>query len=136
MRPHTLSEPRPGPVLAAIQPSFAQHLKEDSEAADVRYARCLDLSQQALRGEKVDLLVWPETMWPFTMGEGQPGQEFTRGFGVDDVRDYDPRRDDLPRYAYRPDRIVDSVADLAELLELGNGQALWQSPMPRELVAQ
>lgn len=87
VRPHTLDPPRPGPVLAAIQPSFAQHLKEDVEAADVRYAHCLDLSQQALLGgEQVDLLVWPETMWPFAMGEGDPGQEFTRGFGVDYVQ--------------------------------------------------
>jgi apolipoprotein N-acyltransferase len=92
VRPHTLSEPRPGPVLAAIQPAFAQHLKEDVEAADVRYERCLDLSDQALLGgEKVDLLVWPETMWPFAMGEGEPGQEFTRGFGVDYVKQAESR---------------------------------------------
>jgi apolipoprotein N-acyltransferase len=92
VRPDTLAEPRPGPVLAAIQPAFPQHLKEDVEAADVRYERCLDLSDQALLGgEKVDLLVWPETMWPFAMGEGEPGQEFTRGFGVDYVKQAESR---------------------------------------------
>ena len=81
VRPHTLAEPRPGPLLASIQPSFAQKLKEDNEAADVRYGRCLELSLQALTGgEPVDLLVWPETMWPFVMGEGQPDERF-EGFG-------------------------------------------------------
>lgn len=87
VRPHTLTEPRPGPVLATIQPNFPQHLKESSAAADVRYARCLDQSEQALRGgEPVDLLVWPETMWPFAMGEGEPGAKFAEGFGVELVQ--------------------------------------------------
>ena len=92
VRPHTLEPPRPGPVLASIQPSFAQKLKEDSEAADVRYARCLDLSLQALSGgERVDLLAWPETMWPFVMGEGRPDQRFREGFGVKEVQDVEAR---------------------------------------------
>jgi hypothetical protein len=34
------------------------------------------------------------------------------------------RSEDLPRYAYRPDAIVDSVADLADLLELGEERPL------------
>jgi NagD protein len=35
-------------------------------------------------------------------------------------------REDLPRYAYRPDLVVESIADLAQLLESRNGKPLWQ----------
>src|SRR5207248_2781011 len=42
------------------------------------------------------------------------------------------RREDLARYAYRPDLVVDSIADLADLLEQSDGQPPWQSfPSPR-----
>ncbi len=34
---------------------------------------------------------------------------------------------DLPRYAYRPDMVVPSVAELADALERSNGRPLWQS---------
>jgi NagD protein len=37
------------------------------------------------------------------------------------------RLDDLPRYAYKPERIVDTVATLADCLEQSNGQPLWQA---------
>lgn len=33
---------------------------------------------------------------------------------------------DLARFAYRPDVVVDSVAELADFLELSTGQPLWQ----------
>jgi NagD protein len=36
------------------------------------------------------------------------------------------RRADLPGYAYRPEVIVDSVADLADFLERSGGHALWR----------
>jgi NagD protein len=37
------------------------------------------------------------------------------------------RRPDLARYAYRPDLVVDSIADLADFLEQSDGQPPWQS---------
>ncbi len=41
------------------------------------------------------------------------------------------KREDLPRYAYQPEIIVESVADFADLLA-ENG---WRSPWPRERIA-
>jgi NagD protein len=35
-------------------------------------------------------------------------------------------RDDLPRYAFRPEVVVDSVADLADFLERSDRKPLWQ----------
>jgi 5'-nucleotidase len=37
------------------------------------------------------------------------------------------RREDLPHYAYAPEKVVESVADLADFLEQGGGP-LWQVP--------
>jgi NagD protein len=38
------------------------------------------------------------------------------------------RREDLARYAYRPEVIVDSVAEFAELLDRTGGRPLWKNP--------
>jgi NagD protein len=38
-------------------------------------------------------------------------------------------RDDLPRYAFRPEVIVQSVADLADFLERWDRKPLWQVPV-------
>jgi NagD protein len=37
------------------------------------------------------------------------------------------RREDLPRYAYKPERVIESVATLADCLEQTDGQPLWQA---------
>jgi NagD protein len=37
------------------------------------------------------------------------------------------RLDDLPRYAYQPERVIESVATLADCLEQSDGQPLWQA---------
>jgi NagD protein len=37
------------------------------------------------------------------------------------------RREDLPRYAYKSERVVESVAALADCLEQTDGQPLWQA---------
>ncbi len=39
-------------------------------------------------------------------------------------------RDDLPHFAYAPEKVVDSVADLADFLEESGGRPLWQIPEP------
>src|SRR5688572_18898906 len=36
------------------------------------------------------------------------------------------KREDLTHYAYGPERVVESVADLADFLEQGDGQPLWR----------
>src|SRR5712692_4780161 len=38
------------------------------------------------------------------------------------------RRDDLPRYAYRPEIVVESLAELGDMFEQANWQPLWQIP--------
>lgn len=40
------------------------------------------------------------------------------------------KQEDLPRYAYRPDLIVESLADLAEFLERVPGKPLWHYRTP------
>jgi apolipoprotein N-acyltransferase len=68
VRPQTLSEPQPGPLLATIQPGFEQHLKDDPTSSRVRWDHCMALcAQVASRRPDPDLLVWPETMWPWRM---------------------------------------------------------------------
>jgi apolipoprotein N-acyltransferase len=75
LRPATLGEATPGPRLAAIQPGFPQRLKEDNARAKERYARCMELSLDALRaGPATDLLVWPETMWPYAVHDDEDAQ--------------------------------------------------------------
>src|SRR5205823_2632878 len=38
------------------------------------------------------------------------------------------KREDLPHCAYRPEKVVDSVAELADFLEQGDDVPLWQIP--------
>ena len=45
-------------------------------------------------------------------------------------------RDDLLHFAYAPEKVVDSVADLADFLEESGGQPLWQIPEPWPLAAE
>ncbi|MBX3465965.1 MAG: apolipoprotein N-acyltransferase [Planctomycetes bacterium] len=63
---------RPGPRLLVVQPDFPQNLKDDAATASA-----LDLVRTNLRlsertlahrpGEKVDAIVWSETMWPWPL---------------------------------------------------------------------
>jgi apolipoprotein N-acyltransferase len=92
VRPATLAEPTVGPRLVSIQPAFAQALKDSSTSKDERYRRSMSWSWQALQdtapgdGAGPDLLVWPETMWPYPIGEGDPEDlwftDFTAGDGM------------------------------------------------------
>ena len=90
IRPALLSEPRPGPRIASIQPSFPQSLKDNPLSWEQIYDPCLKLSLRALADKPPpDVLVWPETMWPLPVGDGDDsdvwfeaqGREpaFTRG---------------------------------------------------------
>jgi apolipoprotein N-acyltransferase len=82
VRPSTLGEAVPGPRLASVQPGFSQRLKRDSARGRDRYELCLEQSLSALsEGAPTDLLVWPETAWPYPVGEGRPGDEWYPGFG-------------------------------------------------------
>ena len=91
LRPGTLPEPQPGPLLGTIQPAFPQRLKDNPVTADERFLDCLALSRELLdvggeggfapgeradgvgaAREPLDLLIWPETSWPYPLGEGNP----------------------------------------------------------------
>ncbi len=75
VRPSLLAEPEPGPLLAAIQPGFAQHLKDNPLASEDRMAVLAGLTHEAVTSSTPpDLVVWPETMWPYAVSEG-PGAE-------------------------------------------------------------
>jgi apolipoprotein N-acyltransferase len=87
IRPATLEPPQPGPVLATVQPAFPQELKRSPASADERHQRMVEMSWEALRsGPAVDMLVWPETMWPWpTFGDGDAGAEWFPGWGPADA---------------------------------------------------
>lgn len=66
VRPATLGAPQEGPLLVSIQPGFPQQLKEAPAAEGLRWERCLALTQDLGRAHpEADLLVFPETMWPW-----------------------------------------------------------------------
>ena len=91
VRPATLGEPAPGPLLATVQPGFPQELKESADAAPLRWERCTELARElAAAHPDTDLLVFPETMWPWALllDGGPPGQDPGEGAaGASDAED-------------------------------------------------
>lgn len=69
VRPATLEPGVPGPLLAAVQPGFPQRLKDDPARSEDRWRACFELTQQiaGLPGPAPDMLVFPETLWPWTL---------------------------------------------------------------------
>ena len=73
VRPAMLPAPEPGPLLAAVQPGFEQKLKDNPLASDARLDALLQGSVDAFRAaapRPPDLLVWPETIWPYLIRDG------------------------------------------------------------------
>lgn len=92
IRPATLSEPTPGPRLTSIQPAFPQVLKEDPTSGDQRYRTSIDWSLLALNAStRPDLLIWPETMWPYPLGEGEPDDVWFASFTAGDAKGVERR---------------------------------------------
>lgn len=53
----------PGPVIAVVQESIPQYVKESSHSSEDIFSRHIKLSEQAIAAEpKPALIVWPETM--------------------------------------------------------------------------
>lgn len=56
--------------VALIQGSIASEVKHNPDKLDVVYRHYLELSQQAVASHpQVELIVWPETMFPYLWGE-------------------------------------------------------------------
>jgi len=115
IRPATLGEPEPGPLLATIQPGFDQQLKDNGQASDVRWGRCYEqveaiALESAERGEEPDLLIFPETMWPWlTLVDGRGPGRLPEGASAVDAQ----LRRDYGRHAPR-------IGQLGQLFPGGN----------------
>lgn len=65
---------KPGPTVALIQGSIDSILKHDPQQALPNYEHYAQLTRDALaRNPQVDLLIWPETMYPWTYFQAEPG---------------------------------------------------------------
>ncbi len=94
IRPTTLAEPQPGPLLAGIQPAFPQVLKDGGMRPQQRYDTCVDFSRRAFaRDELPELLIWPETMWPWPLDADPAAASiepwYDNGFGPADARQFE-----------------------------------------------
>jgi len=80
VRPHALKIEK-GPVLAAVQANIPQELKHVSNVAGDVYQRYVDATADIYKNEASplpDLVVWPETVYPYAIGEGRPGDRWFR----------------------------------------------------------
>ncbi|MDR1696860.1 MAG: apolipoprotein N-acyltransferase [Rickettsiales bacterium] len=65
-------------IIRIVQPSFDQSVKMDRARADASIEKMAELSQG---GVDVDLVVWPETSYPFLIAENRP-YEFPNDIGA------------------------------------------------------
>lgn len=81
IRPATL-EVEEGPVLAAVQGNIPQELKHGAGGAGQIFAHYRDVTNRIFEAPSPpSLVVWPETFFPFPLGEGQPGDRWLPGIG-------------------------------------------------------
>jgi len=63
----------PGPRFLAVQPNVPQGMKHDSLSASDIWRRQVRLTEEGIRAAgEVDLVVWAETMFPFTIDDNDP----------------------------------------------------------------
>lgn len=106
----TFEPGEPGPLVGTIQPNIRQELKEGGMAPRERLEVCLRQSRQLLAEHPdLDLLVWPETMVPFPVGDGVPDDRWFEGV------------------AYGP---AEAAAQERELLDLLAGELPADGPPP------
>jgi apolipoprotein N-acyltransferase len=80
-------------VLAAIQGNIPQELKNDENLSDVMYRQFLETTRSLFDENPdplPDMVIWPETVFPFPLGEGKPGDiwyESGYGFSESDRRE-------------------------------------------------
>ncbi len=84
IRPQTL-EMEKGPLVAAIQANIPQEVKGSRNLTDVTYGKYLDATRRLFEegeGPRPSLVIWPETVFPWPLGDGQPGDVWYRsGYG-------------------------------------------------------
>jgi apolipoprotein N-acyltransferase len=88
LRPHSL-EIREGPVLAAVQGNIPQEVKDSRDLTGLTYKTYLDLTRDLLdrkKGPVPHMVVWPETVFPYPLGEGKPGDTwYAGGYGYSEA---------------------------------------------------
>ena len=84
VRPGTLRV-GPGPLVAAVQGNIPQELKNNiSMAHDIydRYVATTGMLNEDEAGRFPDLVIWPETVFPYPLGDGREEDVWTRdGYG-------------------------------------------------------
>jgi len=83
IRPSSL-EAREGPLVAAVQGNVPQELKDDTTLASELLSRYTETTRWLFRPgmeEKPSLVIWPETLFPYPLGEGKPGDEWFARYG-------------------------------------------------------
>ncbi len=94
IRPHTLHIEK-GPMLAAVQANIPQELKDNSMLASEVYSQYLDETRVLFeRGSPFpSLVIWPETVFPYPVGDGNRGDIWwpESGFGYTRSLDIEQR---------------------------------------------
>jgi len=67
--------------IALVQPNVDQGTKWDRQSASDHFRRLIELTQEAAAGSP-DLIIWPETAYPFTVGFSQKQMPFNTGIPV------------------------------------------------------
>lgn len=81
VRPASL-EVEPGPVVAAVQGNIPQNVKDDAASADHIFDTYFTATEALFRekaGPRPALVVWPETIFPWPLGEGRTGDRWYKG---------------------------------------------------------
>ncbi|MHC4946208.1 MAG: apolipoprotein N-acyltransferase, partial [Planctomycetota bacterium] len=76
-----------GPVVAAVQGNIPQHLKDNTTLAQEVFDRYQETTRRIFEqaeGEIPALVVWPETLFPFPLGEGKIGDEWFGNYGYEE----------------------------------------------------
>jgi apolipoprotein N-acyltransferase len=77
-----------GPMAAAVQGNIPQHLKDNSTRAQEvfdRYKQTTRRIFEKAEGETPSLVVWPETLFPFPLGEGEMGDDWFGNYGYEEA---------------------------------------------------
>lgn len=102
----------PGPVISLVQGNFTPELKQNATLAMSRY-RVHDALTQSARSARPDLIVWPETMFPWaerSVDEGVTDQQILDQLPLELVRGTGSNTDALT-IPFRNNEVRNSLAE-------------------------